>query len=138
MASNFTKREFFTAIKALVTNEDVQQVCQKKVVFGANEAIFMTVIADFCDHEIELLDKKRSRGSRKPTKTQVENEGHKATIMEVLINASVPLTIKEIQSNAPALADFSTSKMSALLSQLIGTDKVEKTYEKKVPHYSAK
>ena len=99
MANKFTKREFFTAIKALVTNEDVQQVCQKKVVFGANEAIFMTVIADFCDHEIELLNKKHSSGSRKPTKTQVENEGHKATIMEVLINASVPLTIKEIQSN---------------------------------------
>lgn len=138
MASNFTKREFFTAIKALVVNEDVQQVCQKKVVFGANEAIFMTVIADFCDHEIELLDKKHSRGSRKPTKTQVENEGHKATIMEILINATAPMTIKEIQSNAPSLAEFSTSKMSALLTQLVKENKIEKTYEKKVPHYSAK
>lgn len=131
-----TKRDFFTAIKALVTNEDVQQVCHKEVVFGANEAIFMTTIADFCDHEIELFDKKHS--SRKPTKTQVENEGHKATIMEVLINASAPMTIKEIQSDAPSLAEFSTSKMSALLTQLVKEDKIEKTYKKKVPHYSAK
>lgn len=138
MASNFTKREFFTAIKALVTNEDVQQVCCKKVVFGASEAIFMTAIADFCDHEISLLDRKKTSTERKPTKTQLENSGHKATIMEVLINATVPMTIKEIQSDAPSLAEFSTSKMSALLSQLVKEGKIEKIYEKKVPHYSAK
>lgn len=124
-----TKRDFYEAIIMLATQEGI----------NSDELPFYPeTIVDFCNHEIELLDKKYSSGSRKPTKTQVENEGHKATIMEVLINASVPLTIKEIQSNVPALADFSTSKMSALLSQLIKADKVEKTYEKKVPHYSAK
>lgn len=124
-----TKRDFYEAIIMLATQEGI----------NSDELPFYPeTIVDFCNHEIELLDKKHSSGSRKPTKTQVENEGHKATIMEVLINASVPLTIKEIQSNAPVLAGFSTSKMSALLSQLIKADKVEKTYEKKVPHYSAK
>lgn len=136
MASNFTKREFFTAIKALVTNEDVQQVCHKKVVFGASEAIFMTTIADFCDHEIELLDKKHSSGSRKPTKTQVENEGHKAKIIEVLTALDHPATIKEIQAEAPELSEFSTSKMSALLTALIKTGVVERTLIKRVAHFS--
>lgn len=124
-----TKRDFYKAIIMLATQEGI----------NSDELPFYPeTIVDFCNHEIELLDKKYSSGSRKPTKTQVENEGHKATIMEVLINATVPMTIKEIQSNAPSLADFSTSKMSALLSQLIKEDKIEKTYEKKVPHYSAK
>lgn len=124
MANKITKRDFYMAIIALINHEDIS--------FAPNE------IVDFCDHEIELLDKKHSSGSRKPTKTQVENEGHKATIMEILINATAPMTIKEIQSNAPSLAEFSTSKMSALLTQLVKEDKIEKTYEKKVPHYSAK
>ena len=136
MASNFTKREFFTAIKALVENEDVQQICHKKVVFGANGAIFMTAIADFCDHEIELLDKKHSSSSRKPTKTQVENEGHKAKIIEVLTALDRPATIKEIQAEAPELSEFSTSKMSALLTALIKADVVERTLIKRVAHFS--
>lgn len=129
-----TKRDFFTAIKALVTNEDVQQVCHKKVVFGASEAILMTTIADFCDHEIELFDKKHS--SRKPTKTQVENEGHKAKIIEVLTALDHPATIKEIQAEAPELSEFSTSKMSALLTALIKAGTVERTLIKRVAHFS--
>ena len=126
MTNKITKRDYFSAIIALAEGNELPN------------GVTYEGLADFAQHEIDLLDSKRTSTVKKPTKTQVENEGHKATIMEVLINASVPLTIKEIQSNAPALADFSTSKMSALLSQLIGTDKVEKTYEKKVPHYSAK
>lgn len=124
-----TKRDVYEAIIMLATQEGVNF---DKIPF------YPEAIVDFCNHEIELLDKKHSTGSRKPTKTQVENEGHKATIMEVLINASAPMTIKEIQSDAPSLAEFSTSKMSALLTQLVKEDKIEKTYEKKVPHYSAK
>lgn len=124
-----TKRDFYEAIIMLATQEGI----------NSDELPFYPeTIVDFCNHEIELLDKKHSSGSRKPTKTQVENEGHKATIMEILINATAPMTIKEIQSNAPSLAEFSTSKMSALLTQLVKEDKIEKTYEKKVPHYSAK
>lgn len=124
-----TKRDVYEAIIMLATQEGVNF---DKIPF------YPEAIVDFCNHEIELLDKKHSSGSRKPTKTQVENEGHKATIMEILINATAPMTIKEIQSNAPSLAEFSTSKMSALLTQLVKEDKIEKTYEKKVPHYSAK
>ena len=124
-----TKRDFYEAIIMLATQEGI----------NSDELPFYPeTIVDFCNHEIELLDKKHSSGSHKPTKTQVENEGHKATIMEILINATAPMTIKEIQSNAPSLAEFSTSKMSALLTQLVKEGKIEKTYEKKVPHYSAK
>ena len=124
-----TKRDFYEAIIMLATQEGI----------NSDELPFYPeTIVDFCNHEIELLDKKHSSGSRKPTKTQVENEGHKATIMEILINATAPMTIKEIQSNASSLAEFSTSKMSALLTQLVKENKIEKTYEKKVPHYSAK
>lgn len=122
-----TKRDVYEAIIMLATQE------------GANFdgiPFYPEAIVDFCNHEIELLDKKYSGGSRKPTKTQVENEGHKAKIIEVLSTADSPLTIKEIQMEAPELSEFSTSKMSALLTALIKAGIVERTLIKRVAHFS--
>lgn len=122
-----TKRDVYEAIIMLATQE------------GANFdgiPFYPEAIVDFCNHEIELLDKKHSSGSRKPTKTQVENEGHKAKIIEVLSTADSPLTIKEIQMEAPELSEFSTSKMSALLTALIKAGVVERTLIKRVAHFS--
>lgn len=122
MANKITKREFYMAIIALINNEEISLASDE--------------IVDFCNHEIELLDKKRSSGSRKPTKTQVENEGHKAKIIEVLTALDHPATIKEIQAEAPELSEFSTSKMSALLTALNKTGAVERTLIKRVAHFS--
>lgn len=122
-----TKKDFYEAIIMLATQEGI----------NSDELPFCPeTIVDFCNHEIELLDKKRSRGSRKPTKTQVENEGHKAKIIEVLTALDHPATIKEIQAEAPELSEFSTSKMSALLTALIKTGVVERTLIKRVAHFS--
>lgn len=122
-----TKRDVYEAIIMLATQE------------GANFdgiPFYPEAIVDFCNHEIELLDKKYSGGSRKPTKTQVENEGHKAKIIEVLTALDQPVTIKEIQAEAPELSEFSTSKMSALLTALIKAGIVERTLIKRVAHFS--
>lgn len=122
-----TKRDVYEAIIMLATQE------------GANFdgiPFYPEAIVDFCNHEIELLDKKHSSGSRKPTKTQVENEGHKAKIIEVLTALDHPATIKEIQAEAPELSEFSTSKMSALLTALIKAGVVERTLIKRVAHFS--
>ena len=122
-----TKRDVYEAIIMLATQE------------GANFdgiPFYPEAIVDFCNHEIELLDKKHSSGSHKPTKTQVENEGHKAKIIEVLTALDHPATIKEIQTEAPELSEFSTSKMSALLTALIKAGVVERTLIKRVAHFS--
>lgn len=122
-----TKRDFYEAIIMLATQEGI----------NSDELPFYPeTIVDFCNHEIELLDKKHSSGSRKPTKTQVENEGHKAKIVEVLTALDHPATIKEIQAEAPELSEFSTSKMSALLTALIKAGIVERTLIKRVAHFS--
>lgn len=81
-------------------------------------------------HEIDLLDKKVS--SKKPTATQLENEIHVETIRAILEVADRPMSIKEIKAEHDSLADFTSSKMSALLRKL----PVEKTYIKKVVHYA--
>ena len=122
MANKITKRDFYMAIIALINHEDIDLAPDE--------------IVDFCNHEIELLDKKHSSSSRKPTKTQVENESHKAKIIEVLTALDHPATIKEIQMEAPELSEFSTSKMSALLTALIKAGIVERTLIKRVAHFS--
>lgn len=69
---------------------------------------------EFLDHEVELLSRKRSKSS-KPTKRQVENEGVKARIAEVLTDEGQ--TVTEILK---ALDDdtLTNQRVSALLRQM--------------------
>ena len=107
-----TKKEMYEVIKAeLSENEDV---------------------VAFCDHEIELLSRKRSKSS-KPTAKQVENEALKERILGILGESETPMTIPEV---IDSLGEKHTSqKISSLMSQLIKGEKVVKTYEKKVAYF---
>ena len=79
----------------------------------------------------EQFEKKNnsSTGSKKLTKTQIENEKIKAQILEVM--TSEPKTIKELQADLYSLAEYSNQKLSALLKQLVGENKVERVEEKR-------
>lgn len=92
-----------------------------------------TEVVEFCNHEVELLDRKASYKSSKPSKKAVENEAIKAEILEVLGGSEAPMTISEI--NTVLDKGFTSQKVSALLTQLIKADKVVKTYEKKVAYF---
>lgn len=83
------------------------------------------------------LEKKRSSGSSKPTKAQVENEAIKGAILEVL--SSEGQTASEILAQMPeGLSEkaLTNQRISALLRQLISDNKVVKTIEKKVSYFS--
>ena len=101
--------------------------------------VIATAMADneevvaFCNHEVELLDKKKSYKSGKPSKKSVENEAVKEAILDTLTQSETPLTIAEI--NAVLDKGYTSQKVSALLTQLIKAEKVVKTYEKKVPYF---
>ena len=53
-----------------------------KMVNGEQTAVSTQAIIEFANHEIELLNKKSSSSSGKPTKPQLENEGYKEVILE--------------------------------------------------------
>jgi len=95
--TKITKREMFEQIKAHLTNE--------------------AEIA-FIDHELELLAKKNSYKSTKPTKTQIANEGLKAQIVEIL--SAEPNRLFTASEVLKALNDgeLSGSKVTAMLTQL--------------------
>ena len=76
--------------------------------------------------------------SKKPTATQVANEDYKEAIVNALTEVGKALTIQEIQTACGGdVADFSTSKMSALLAQLRKDGTVVRTYDKKKAYFTA-
>ena len=82
-------------------------------------------LVEFCNDRIDKLSRKSS--SKKPTKTQVENEGIKDTILEVLGEVA-PATATMIATDPRV--NVSNQKVTALLTQLIKEGKVEKTVDK--------
>ena len=114
-----TKKERFAAIATIVESADIAEETRTEMV-------------DFLNHQIELLDNRKSSGERKPTAKQVENEGLKARILEILADGR--MTCGEL---AKAL-DITSQRCSALLRQLgaDGTKEVEKVMEKKVAYFS--
>lgn len=74
---------------------------------------------------------KRNSGERKPTKNQIENEGVKARILELMTAEG-----KQCKEIAEALG-VSGQKCSALLKQLVESGKVEKYAEKRVTYFKA-
>ena len=99
-----TKKEMFNAIKAV---EGV----------AVNEEMVA-----FIDHEIELLSRKRSAGS-KPTKRQIENEVLKGRIAEVLTDEGQ--TVTEILG-AIGEEGLTNQRVSALLRQMKDAGTVNK------------
>ena len=89
----------------------------------------------FIDHEVELLDKKKS-GSRKPTKTQVENENYKANILAALTEIDEPVTIKGLAEVCPAIAGLTNQRVTHMLTDLRKSGEVKRTYVKKVAYFS--
>ena len=110
-----TKKEMFTEIRKVVADNEE--------------------MVAFIDHEIELLNRK-SGSSKKPTKTQIENNAYKATIVENLTTADTPKTIKEIQAGIPDIAGLTNQRITHMLTDLIKAGTLTKEYVKKTPYYS--
>lgn len=117
--TKMTKREYFNQVLAIVENA-------KENIENYED------VRNFVEHEIELLNKKKS--NTKPTKTQVENEKIKARILEVLTEVNEVMTISELMT-ANGLEGYSNQKLSALANQLVKEEKVVKTSVKKVSYF---
>ena len=82
------------------------------------------------------LEKKSSKsGERKPTKTQVANEGFKATILENMEHGRL-YTITELTKEIPFGEELSSQRVSALVRQLKDSGKVVRTEEKRKAYFS--
>jgi DNA-binding HxlR family transcriptional regulator len=76
---------------------------------------------------------KKNSAEKKPTATQIANEGVKAKILEVLGDKS--LTITEMQKLDGELAELSNQKISALLKQMVESGSVVREEIKRKAHF---
>ena len=108
-----TKRENYTSIRTIV------------------EKLGRTDLVEFIDHEIELLNKKNSAKSDKPTAKQRENEVIKEKILASIGNE--PLTATAIQE---LVGLESNQKASAMIKQLVDANLLVRTVVKRVAYFS--
>lgn len=110
-----TKKEMFTAIRNIVVDNEE--------------------MVAFIDHEIELLERK-SNSPKKPTKTQLENDGFKAEIITYLTEADTPKNIKELQAEIPSINGLTNQRITHMLTDLVKAGTLTKEYVKKTPYYA--
>jgi len=91
-------------------------------------------LVDFAEYRIEVLNRKSS--NKKPTKTQVENEGYKNIIRSALTTADEGVTVTELQRLDDTLGTLSNQRVSALLRQMVEVGEVVKTIDKKKSYFS--
>ena len=88
-----------------------------------------TDLIEFCEHEIDLLNKKASASGQ--SKTQAENEKIKVVIAEELTRIARAVTISELIKESENLGQYSNQKLSALLKQMVESGTVTKIVDKK-------
>lgn len=114
MEKKMTKKEKFEMLKALVADN--------------------AMLVEFIDHEIELLDKKKSNGNAKANE-KVAKETELVFNALVAIGRAVSASELIAESNLDELKNesgvVSTQKVSAMLKKLVDCGKVEKFTDKK-------
>ena len=110
-----TKKEMFAEIRNIVADNEE--------------------MVAFIDHEIELLERK-SNSPKKPTKTQIENDGFKAEIVAYLTKVDAPKIIKELQAEIPSISGLTNQRITHMLTDLVKAETLTKEYVKKTPYYS--
>lgn len=88
----------------------------------------------FINNELDLLARKNS-ADKKPTAVQQANE----ELKEAILNAMKPdekYTVSDFIKTVPECSDKSNQKISAMVSQLIAENKVQKITEKRVSYFA--
>jgi hypothetical protein len=129
--------EKYECVKALLMGE-TPTLNGEPIQFSVEDAI------EFLDGRKEQTIKKNATSAtadRKPTKTQLENEGIKAEILAYLATCDAPATIGEI---GKAIGIESNQKVSALVTQMltvrkgvaVADGKIERTEIKGKAHFT--
>ena len=119
MANKMTKKDWFEAIAKVVEGSQYDR---------KDEALA------FITHEIGLLDNKSSKNTM--TKTQKANVTVKALIKDALFEVAKPVTLTELMASSPALAAYTSQKISALISQMKKSGEIVRTEDKKKAYFS--
>lgn len=98
-------------------------------------------LVEFINGRIEQIEKKNksASGERKPTEKQIANEKLKAEILEYMPSKTDDFngyTVSEMIKEIPVLNGFSSSKVTALVHQLVKAELVKRVEVKGRAYFS--
>ena len=93
-------------------------------------------LANFVAHEIELLEKKKSYKSSKPSKRQEENEKVLVPAIKVFLATVDKATASQIANGVAVDFEVTAPRVTAQLTKLKKAGEVVNTREKGVSYYS--
>ena len=127
-----TQREMYNTIKNIITGISTEDFETLAPEFSREE------IVEGIDARIEALNKK-STGSKKPTKTQIENEGIYANILALMADGAAR-TNKAITDIYNTLygTDYSTNKIQAQVTKAVKGGALDRTVIKGVVYFTIK
>ena len=129
-----TKRDFFNAILSKVDMDATYDISKGDATVKVSGAD----VAGFLNHELELLDRKNTV-DKKPTATQVANEGIKADIKAFLdAHKGEKFTVSALMKSVPASADASNQKVSSLVRQMVLDGQADRIEDKRKAYFTAK
>lgn len=129
-----TKRDFFNAILSKVDMDATYDISKGDATVKVSGAD----VAGFLNHELELLDRKNTV-DKKPTATQVANEGIKADIKAFLdTHKGEKFTVSALMKSVPAIADASNQKVSSLVRQMVLDGQADRIEDKRKAYFTAK
>lgn len=129
-----TKRDFFNAILSKVDMDATYDIFKGDATVKVSGAD----VAGFLNHELELLDRKNTV-DKKPTATQVANEGIKADIKAFLdAHKGEKFTVSALMKSVPAIADASNQKVSSLVRQMVLDGQADRIEDKRKAYFTAK
>ena len=129
-----TKRDFFNAILSKVDMDATYDISKGDATIKVSGAD----VAGFLNHELELLDRKNTV-DKKPTATQVANEGIKADIKAFLdAHKGEKFTVSALMKSVPSIAEASNQKVSSLVRQMVLDGQADRIEDKRKAYFTAK
>ena len=129
-----TKRDFFNAALSSLDMNAVFTIPKGDATVKVSGAD----VAGFLNHELELLDRKNTV-DKKPTATQVANEGIKADIKAFLdAHKGEKFTVSALMKSVPSIADASNQKVSSLVRQMVLDGQADRIEDKRKAYFTAK
>lgn len=129
-----TKRDYFTAILSKVDMDATYDILKGDATVKVSGAD----VAGFLNHELELLDRKNTV-DKKPTATQLANEGIKSDIKAFLdAHKGEKFTVSALMKSVPAIADASNQKVSSLVRQMVLDGQADRIEDKRKAYFTAK
>ena len=123
--TKITNKEMFVALLTVIANAEISETER-------------TEMTDFINGRIEQIDKKASTISKADKAKAELNAKIAQLIIEGLTEMDKPVKISELIKGYEPLNDYSTQKLTPIMTNLVNDGKVEKAVVKRETLYSIK